>query len=108
LPIQNIIVSAHIVDRYGKPPGANNEYADSVVIGEKLSLRDKISENVQIYFDHVFRFDREEIGNRIQFTVKFWSDIARTSYKLPEGKHDITGKNFYEFMRGLTQKEKIA
>lgn len=97
LPIQNVIVSAHIVDKYGKPPGTDNPYADSVVIGEKLSIRDKISENTQIYFDHIFRFDRKEVGNSIRFYVKYWSDLARTSFtELPTGEIDITGKNFYE------------
>lgn len=94
LPIPNIIVSAHIIKKWGKLD-PDNPYADSVIIGEQLSVRDKIGENIQIYFDHVFRFYRR--GN--EHFVKFKGDLARTSYAdLPEGEHNITGKNFYEFM----------
>jgi hypothetical protein len=96
VPIKNIIVSAHIVEKYGKLD-PDNPYADSVPIGEKLSVRDKIGENIQIYFDHIFRFDRRELNGRINFFVKFRSDIARTSYnQLPDGEVDITGVSFYD------------
>lgn len=98
LPISNIIISAHLVDRYGKPPGDKNEYAESVVIGKKLSIRDKIGENIQTSFDHIFEFERDEK----RFWVKFWGEMARTSYAwLPEGRFEWTGKNFYEFMMGF-------
>lgn len=96
LPVQNIICMAHVVDRYGKAD-PSNPYADSVVVGEKLSLRDKIAENSQIYFDHIFRFDKKEQGNTVKHYVKFRGDIARTSFNaLPDGEIDITGVNFYE------------
>lgn len=109
VPIQNIIISAHLVEKYGKID-PDNPYADSVPIGEKLSVRDKIGENIQIYFDHIFRFDRRELNGGIKFYVKFRSDIARTSYsQLPEGEVDISGKNFYETLMSYVRiKENVA
>lgn len=94
----NVILTAHVVDRFGK---ANPEdpYSESIVVGEKLSLRDKISANMSIYFDHIFRFDRQMVNRKERFTVEFIGDIACTSYpNLIPGKHDITGRNFYEFL----------
>lgn len=101
LPIPNIIVSAHVVDKYGKIPDANgniDKYSERVIIGERLSLRDKIAENTGIYFDHCFRFDKEYYG-REKYTVACRSVIASTSYAdLPDGPIDITGKSFYKVM----------
>jgi len=102
IPIPNVILSAHYVDRYGKPKNADGSvidpYGESTIIGKKLSIRDKIGENIQTSFDHIFEFEREEK----RFFVKFWGEIARTSYPwLPEGRHEWTGKNFYEFMMGF-------
>lgn len=100
IPGMNVIVSAHVIDKYGR---ANPEdaYSEKVVVGEKLSLRDKIAENSGIYFNNCFRFDKEMLGEREKYTVQFRSEIAGTSLaNLPNGKHDITGKNFYnELMR---------
>ncbi|MGH7238447.1 MAG: hypothetical protein ACREHG_00115, partial [Candidatus Saccharimonadales bacterium] len=91
-----IIVSAHIVDRYGKRDPAD-KYSESVVVGEKLSIRDKIGENSLIYFDHVFKFEREDMGRSVRHTCQFNGEIARTAFpNLPNGKVDITGVNFYE------------
>ena len=105
IPIPNIITSAHIVDRYGKAD-PTNAFSESIVIGSKLSVRDKIGENVQTHFDHVFFF--EEINDKFYVTFH-GSGIARTSYVgLPNGRFDITGKSFYEELMRLTstQKEK--
>jgi hypothetical protein len=105
LPIQNIIVSAHVVERYGKK-NPNDPYSESVVVGEKLSVRDKIGENVGIYFDHCFRFDREVIGQQEKFFVQFRSELASTSFSsLPFGKVDITGKSFYNELMRLAKGE---
>lgn len=96
VPGLNLIVTAHVIDRYGKAD-ENDPYSESVVIGEKLSVRDKIAENVQIYFDNVFRFDKR--GDR--HFVKFRGDLARTTFAdLPKQEIDITEKNFYETMMG--------
>lgn len=103
--VQNIIVSAHVVERYGKAD-PNDPYSERVPIGEKLSIRDKIGENIGIYFDHVFRFDRITDGaGKDRFTVQFRGEIARTSFAaLPDGKIDITGKSFYEVMMSYLKK----
>lgn len=103
LPIQNVIVTAHIIDKFGKDPTAdpNNMMAPNVVVGERLSVRDKLSANIPGMFDHVFRFERRVIGNQNRVYVTFWSDLARSVYpNLPFGEVDITGKNFYEVLSG--------
>lgn len=106
LPIQNVIVSAHSVDVYGKPEDDNgNElpYANSIVVGKKLSIRDKISENIQTNFDHIFEFERDVE----KFYVTFKGKLARTSYSwLPSGRHEWTNRNFYEFMMGFKKDAK--
>jgi hypothetical protein len=95
VPVQNIIVSAHVVPVFGKED-PNNEYSNSIQIGEKLSVRDKIGANIGIYFDHVFQFRKSEENGKEKFWVKFRGELARTAFKeLPEGWVDITGKNFY-------------
>ena len=102
---KNVIIDAHIVDKWGKPikdNGDTDTYAASEVVGEKLSLRDKISENVQIYFDHVWRFDSRMVGNEPHHYVSFRTDLARTSFaNLPNGQVDITGKPFYQELKRL-------
>lgn len=94
-PVRNIIVSAHIVPKWGKPPGAD-EYADSIILGEQLSVRDKIGENVQIYFDHIFKFERRLIGSELRYFCITRSDLASTSFDELPNEFEITGKNFYE------------
>lgn len=102
LPIPNVIVSAHIIDRYGKADPTNS-YSESVVIGEKLSIRDKIGENIKTHFDHIFKFERVNINGADKFYVTFRGEIARTSYsQLPNGRYDITGKHFYNELMKLT------
>jgi len=108
LPIPNIIVSAHIVERYGKAD-PNDSYSESVVVGEKLSIRDKIGENVFIYFDNVFRFERRLVGGEVRHFATFRSDIARTTFaELPDGPIDITGKDFYQGLTRLTSYNQTA
>ena len=105
IPIQNIIVSAHVIPTYGKED-PDNPYSNNVVTGEKLSVRDKIGANIGIYFDHIFRFRKTFSANAEKFTVQFRSDIARTAYSgLPNGELDITGKNFYNEILGQYVKE---
>lgn len=96
LPIPNIIVTAHTVERFGKAD-PDDPYSETIVVGEKLSIRDKIGTNVMVYFDHIFRFERRMLGAQERFFVRFRSDIANTSYsELPNGEVDITGKDFYK------------
>lgn len=95
IPIKNVIVTAHVVDRFGKAD-PTDPYSESIVVGEKLSVRDKIGENIKIYFDHIFRFDRRVVGTEERFYVQFRGNLACTSYAaLPSGEVDITGKDFY-------------
>lgn len=103
----NVIVTAHIVDKYDKPlndDGTKNMYAESIIVGEKISLRDKISANCTIYFDHIFQFSRQVVSGKERFYVEFVNNIACTSFPgLKPGKHDITDKNFYEYVMSLVK-----
>lgn len=97
-PVKNVIVTAHIIDKYGRLD-PNDKYSEKTVVGEKLSIRDKIGTNISIYFDHIFRFDRRMVGNQERFFVRFISDIACTSFpNMPTAEIDITGKNFKDVM----------
>jgi hypothetical protein len=108
----NVIMTAHVVDKYDKPMITDqrgrtykDQYADSIKVGEKLSLRDKISANVSIYFDHIFRFDRQMVQGDEHFYVEYIGDIACTSFPgLKPGTHDITGKDFRKFTLDLIAK----
>lgn len=104
----NVICTAHVVDKFDKPldaQGNKDPYAESIKVGEKLSLRDKIGQNVSIYFDHIFRFDRQMVNREERFFVEYISDIACTSFPgLKPGRHDITGKNFREYTLELVAK----
>lgn len=105
MPI-NVVLSAHIIPKYGKAPGAS-EYSENVIVGEQLALREKVSANVIIYFDEVYRFSRSEENNgNLRFWVKFRDgDLARTTYdSLPSGKVEITGKNFYQYWQEQVMK----
>lgn len=105
LPIQYIIVTAHVVDKFGKAD-PDDKYSESIVVGEKLSLRDKIATNIGIYFDHIFRFDRRMVGAQERFYVTFRSSIACTSFaQLPSGEIDITGQSFHEVLKKYTEGE---
>jgi hypothetical protein len=108
----NIVVCAHLVDQWGKPTksdGSVDPYAESVVIGKKLSLREKIAENNMIYFDHVFSFRKELVGvNRVDHKVRFRGDLERTAYpELPAGEVDITNKPFYPLMMSYVNKDTL-
>lgn len=104
MPIPNVIVSAHYVDRFAKSD-PDNPFSESVVVGKKLSVMDKIGANIMPYFDHVFEFRRHV--NR--FYVKFRGELARTSYKdLPDGEHEITGKPFYGFMMSFLRNVELT
>lgn len=117
IPNMNIIVTAHVIDKYGKAD-PDDPYSERVVVGEKLSLRDKIAENTGIYFDHCFRFNKEILGTdeakntmftpgQEKYTVLFRSELAGTSFaKLPTGKVNITGKSFYNELMRLAKEGK--
>lgn len=102
LPVQNIILSAHLIDTYEKPKdeeGNELPYAASIINGQKLSVRDKIGVNMQAAVDHVFHFERETIGNADHFYCTFRGGIACSAYSwLPFGRIEWSGKNFYDLM----------
>ena len=112
LPI-NVVADCHIVPKYGKPTtdsGKEDTYAENIVVGETLSLRDKVAVNVLIYFDEVYRFEKAAQGGGIQHYVKFRdASMARTAYHtLPHGLVNITGKSFYEVWKQLVSEEKLS
>jgi hypothetical protein len=97
IPGVNVIFTAHIVDRYGKPPGENNEFAENVIVGESLSLRDKIGANLLLHFNEVYRFEAKQSEGRMKHFVNFRSDLARTTFtRLPFKPVEITGIDFYQ------------
>lgn len=106
LAIPNIIVSAHLIDKYGKT-NPDDPYSPSIVTGQKLSLRDKISAIVPTYFDHVFEFSREEHNDGIHFIVITRSTFARTTFSRLPTRIDITGKNFYELLMQYALPEEL-
>lgn len=99
LNVPNVIVTAHIVNKYGKPEGKpgeeENKFAENIIVGEQLSLTDKLAENVPTSFDHVFRFQKRDIGHKIKFEFSAQGDLGRSAYDIPYGQHDITNKHFY-------------
>lgn len=106
LPIQNIIVTAHLIDKYEKTD-PDNPYSPSIVKGQKLSLRDKISAVVPTYFDHVFEFSREMHNDGPHFICVTRSDFARTTFSKLPTRIDFTGKNFYELIMKYALPEEI-
>ncbi len=102
----NVILSAHIVDRYGKDPSKpDNDYSENIVLGEKLTLTDKLAENIQIYFNEVYRFEKRMYGDSPRHFVKFRTDVAKTAYpSLPNGELEITNLNFYQKWKSLITK----
>lgn len=102
----NVFVNGWIVDKYGRPGG---EYSTPEVIGEKLLLPDKLSEELPGYFDEVYYFRRQKAPPvpgkpPVKFTVEFKGEFARTSLPLPSGEVDITNKSFYSVWKELIKK----
>jgi hypothetical protein len=108
LPI-NVIVSAHLIDRFGKPPGGN-EYSENIVVGEKLAVRDKVGVNTLIHFDEVYKFTKSESANELKYFVKFRDgDLARTTLSnLPNDKIEITKRSFYETWKAYITGERTS
>ena len=106
LPIKNVIVTAHIVNKWGRKKGPNGKFLDpygpSEIIGEQLSLTDKLAETVPNSFDHVFRFEREDNGREVRFYFEGQSELARTPYPIGYDRIDITGKDFYKTLMSIT------
>ena len=107
IQIPNIIVSAHLIDRYGKT-NPDDPYSPSIVVGQKLSLRDKISAIVPTYFDHVFEFSREMHNDGPHFIMTARSDFARTTFSKLPTRNDITNLNFHDYIMKFALPEEIA
>lgn len=111
----NIICTAHVIQKYAKPEPVIkdgvwiNQFDSGEVVGEKINIRDNLGEKMLTYFNDVWRFEKT-MDSRVW--VEFSTDIARNSFGIPPGKHDITGKNFYKFVQELILKvkngEKVA
>jgi len=96
----HVTVSCHIIDKYGKRPGAA-EYAPSEIIGEKLNLTANLGASILGIFNDVYKFTKEVTSGKEKFYVEFSTELARNSYGLPCGKFDITEKEFYPFLVNL-------
>lgn len=109
LPGVNVIFAAHSIPRYGKlplPNGDPNPYGESVVVGEKLNLTDKLGAILPSGFDNIFKFSKVENGQRQQHFVKFRGGMPRTTYpELPNGEVDITCVDFYKYLMGKVSKK---
>lgn len=104
LNIPNIIVTAHLTNKYGKDPNAD-KYAPNIIVGEQLSLTDKLAENVPSSFDNIFKFSKDDTGSSLRFSFSANGELARSSYPISYGEIDITGKNFY---KGLMKMAGVA
>ena len=100
LPVQNVIVTAHIVNRWGKRKKADgtivDPYGPNEIIGEQLFLTDKLAEAVPSSFDHIFRFEKSDDGR--QFWFEAHGELPRSAFNLPFGRIDVSSKSFYETM----------
>lgn len=99
LPAVNVIVTAHIVGRWGKRKDEKGEiidpYGPSELLGEQLALTDKLAETLPSSFDHVYRFEKSLNGRNFYFEGR--GELARTPISgVPFGRIDITGKAFYD------------
>ena len=110
LPIRNIIVTAHIVGKWGKRKDSNGKiidpYGPSELIGEQLALTDKLAETLPSSFDNIFRFEKVDTGYGVNFFVEGQGELARNTYEISYGRKDITNKSFYQFLMSHIAKEK--
>lgn len=109
LPIKHIIVTAHIVNRWGRRKNENGKiidpYGPSEIVGEQLALTDKIAESFPSIFDNIFRFEKVELPNRNKFVFSSHGELARSAYAgLPFGNTDITDKSFFDTLTELIRK----
>lgn len=94
LPIAHIVASAHIIPRW--IPNPQNKFGDKIESGERVDVTDKLAEKIPSMFDNVYRFERD--GQQVQFQA-WQGDLARSVYPIPAGNHNISGKNFYQFIQ---------
>lgn len=96
----NVIVSAHIIDKWGKK-NKKEPYAPNEIVGEKICLRDQPGEVLLSCFSNVFRFSRNEVAGVMRYYVEFATDVAKNTFGIPPGEFDVTGKPFYPFLTDL-------
>ena len=103
----NITVSAHIVDKYGKRPGAK-DMDPQTIVGEKLTVTANLAENILAMFNDVYKFTKEMINGEPQYFVEFNSEIAKNSFSISAGKFPITRKEFWPYLQELIAKAKTG
>jgi hypothetical protein len=93
----NVICTAHWTDRY----------QEGKVVGRDINLRKKIINQIILWFDEVYFFEKktqnqlDQKGNPKVVTrhiVHFRNDIARTTFPLLPDSVDWTGQDFYKIM----------
>lgn len=108
LPIPHIVVTAHIVNRWGRRKNEEGKvidpYGPTEIVGEQLALTDKIAETLPSMFDNVFRFEKQDTGSKLKFFFSAHGELERTAFpNLPYGNFDITDKDFYSFLMSKVQ-----
>lgn len=98
------VVSCHIIEKWGKPPG--KPYESNVVVGEKLNLRDNIGASMAGSFTNVFKFSREMFQQGQKMSLRYFvsfndADLAKNGDGIPPGLHDITNVKFWEYYQTL-------
>ena len=101
----NVICTVHYIDRYSTEENKSNE-----VIGKKLSLRDRISQQVMKDFNEVIVFEKEfkrdSKGESPRYYGRFRSDLARTTFQKLPNFLEWTDKSFYQVLMEAVEKEK--
>lgn len=94
----HVILVGHTVPKYVMKDSLN-EYSERVQEGTRLSLTERLANDLLIYFDEVYETAKSADG-RIHY-VQFRTSIARTCYdSLPKERLDITNKSFFnEWLR---------
>lgn len=115
LPIQNVICTAHIVNKWGKRKDENGKvidpYGASEIVGEQLAITDKLAEMIPTPFDNVLYFEKIDTGSSMKFSFSAQGELAKSSYsELPYGRTDVTGISFYKLLmsRVKLESEKAA
>lgn len=105
----NIIVTAHITQKYGKPkewyredgkPKDEYTFRPSEVIGEQITLSPNVAAEVVSKFNNVFKFQTRLVGGKVKYEVIFSDgDIAKNEFGIPPGTYEFTGRPFFEFFK---------
>lgn len=94
----SVICTAHWTDRY----------EEGKVTGRDINLRKKIINQVILWFDEVYYFEKKtsnvlnqrgEVKVETKHICHFRNDLARTTFPLLPDSIDITDRNFYEILQ---------